>query len=216
MDDLKKRIIMVCLLFFIITGTILFLVHLLMTEYNLPDPPNYVTIVIEIVVGVFIAVLVYMITRKQQSDSEKREKTRVLEEHQHYKERLLSELHTFIFRVDTAMIQFIKKEQKLHMFENINLAKINLHSLYQINSIFAIPSQIKSQCDDLLSFYNAIMNLIEREHMIGEGIETRMTLAKDTEKLLEHEFFAKNNTKNLDEQLTKVKKQLSHNLSKNK
>jgi len=152
------------------------------------------------------------VIEQQKIQIELKEKSEFL----HYKERLLYELSTLVSRVDTAMTQYIKNEQKPHMLENINLAKINLEGLRQINAIFLIPAEIKSQCDDLLSFYHAIMNGIERGTMMGRGIETRKDLVKSVQKLLESEFFYTNNSDSCDKKLKSILDSVNRILVKSK
>jgi len=217
MNDFQKRITKFSVLFFILTASILALIHFIMTEYKIPDPPNYVTIIVEIAIGFFIASLVYMITRKQQSDSEKREKERTLEEHQHYKERMLYELSTLVFRLDTAISQIGKEDQKRSMVLNLNDVKVNLEGLRQINSLFSTPTEIRSQCDDLLSYYHIMIVSAEQGEISESRIDSsRNGLVDYVKKFIENEFFSRENNEIIDKRLSDLQDQLTRIISKTK
>jgi uncharacterized membrane-anchored protein YhcB (DUF1043 family) len=214
MDDMKKRIIMVCWLFFIITGTLLFLINLVMTEYNIPDPPNYVTIVIEIVIGFFIAVLVYMITRKQQSDTEKREETRKTEEHQHYKERLFSELDRLVGLLSSVVDQYGDIRQKNAMIKNNSHAERSWVKLSSVNTMFNAPSHIRRNLDDLLSYLDAIIEGVNHGClMIRDSKNFNSELAKQVKEFLDNDFFKKNNNEVIDKKSNELNNTLSQMIS---
>jgi len=217
MDDFQKRIIKVSFLFFIATGVAIFVVQVNMVEYRIPDPPNYITIIVEVAIGFFIATLVYMITKKQQSDSEKREKLRILEEHQYYKERLFGELSIFVSRADTAIHMYLKNIQRNNMLENINLARMNLQRLYQINSTFSIPPDITSKCDNVLAHYHSTLDIIDRQKGMEPFLKTSRTfLANSIQECLNENFFSENNNEKIEKNLTRLEDQLRQILSKDK
>ncbi len=70
MEMFKINILLFIVIFFIITLCTIYLIQTLFVILNFNDLPNYVTIIVEINVGLFIAYLIYNISKKQQSKIE--------------------------------------------------------------------------------------------------------------------------------------------------
>jgi len=202
------------------------------------DILNWVSLVIEIGVASGITVFVWKYTKYEQSktnrvisdmkkvmekldeftkeqkiQSELKEKS----EHQHYKERITYELPIFVSRMDTALSQYKIDNQQGSMLANISHAKTNLIQLEQINSIFSISAEIRSQCDDLLADYRATIESIEHSCLFEKSREsTRTSMANHVKKFVQDDFFHSNNNKIIDKRLSALSTQIERISSKTK
>lgn len=173
------------------------------------DFTNWAAVVIEIGVAAFISGVILLYDRKLQKDTDKLEKKRMLSEQQHFKERLTNEIHVFLYRINEVANNGSKV--------NASHAERNLEALRTINSIFSIPSEIRSEFDDIISIYDSILENAEHGCMRPSDISgANIESANKLKDFFASNFFKENNNEKIDKNLFEINKVLIRISEQNK
>jgi len=185
------------------------------TEETLRSDIGILVSLTGVFIAIFIAIKLYEIG-----------KSRELQEHQHYKERLTYEIQRLIFFVDTIAENYrsiIKNpdqenvaNNKRHAQFNRSRAEKNLERLKTINSVFNIPPEIRSKFDNILSAYESVLEAVEHGYIRSEGIiDLNKEYAKTLQDFFTKHFFQERNNEQIDINLQKINESLTRIISKN-
>jgi len=147
-------------------------------------------------------------------------------EHQHYVERLSNEIQRLVGLVDTISSlhkRMIKNEgNNEKIIPDLKAVELNrvhaeksLERLRTINSIFNIPSQIRSECDEVLSAYEAFLENVEHRCLsLNSSEQLNAVYAKQAQSFFKKSFFQKNSTDTINENLRKIEELISRIIKK--
>lgn len=137
-------------------------------------------------------------------------------EHQHYTERLSNEIQRLVGLVDIITDlhkRMIKNEGDVEKIvidqRSVELnrfhAEKSLERLRTINSIFNIPSSIRSGCDEVLSSYEAFLENVQHQCLnLNSSEQLNAVYAKQAKSFFEKPFFKKNSTDVIKDNFKKI------------
>ena len=165
--SLRKDIASICILggFFVLLAV--GYANNIMSFFSFEDPPNFATLVVEIGVGILIAIVVYIITAKQQKkmDGVTEDIKKILEDQQLSKRRLQTEYSRRILTlINHARMEVHGMKVQIKFLKRLNL---------EPNKIIVNPEQLKEEENRRRQFeshLNRLRNIVTESNIELETI----------------------------------------------